>query len=349
MDEFAFQNRPILWLHPDEPHYPISIQEYLSSSNILPTANGTDNIIYEGPITSQYLNDNSSSLPPTSTLLPSSEFQESVKEGNISDVDSVPFYYHVINHDGYYYITYIYVFGYNWNYPVIFNLFPIGAHWADFEHTTHVFDEKTMELSRIYYGAHSETEGQWVKKRNIQFTGIRPSVYCAKGSHAMYSTAGYYLRFGGFANDITNPNRTKWDPTVATRLYSPDDTVNFVPETMGFLKYTGTWGNGKISGIQNKTWWATPWGDEESHKPLRSSINIETEWWILVAVILSIIAIASWLVYKKIDSDTKLKHSSQDSINIQPDNNINTRILEQESIFEDNNIPHKFNWDTTQL
>jgi len=125
----------------------------------------------------------------------------------------------------------------------------------------------------MMFAAHASEEGIWLwspeapdRPANGEIyetlNGIRPIVYPAIGSHAIYPWGpGEYVRIFGFANDIVEngKNETKgvawwceWDPKLI-RLYHPFDP-KFDAKTMGVACLTGLCGPNGVPGLLDKGW-----------------------------------------------------------------------------------------------
>lgn len=303
IDNLALIYKPIIYLHPHERHYPLNIRAYLQSANVID--NNTKALIREGPITNLLLDQEADTYSGSPTFIIRETEQNDVKRGEWATHDA-NLYYRAITIAGKIYITFIAFFGYNGDYPVFYNLFPMGSHWSDFEHITLEFDETTQTLLRAYYGAHKINEGRWVLAEDIEMKQVtpggipRPVVHVAKIGHGFYPQPGSYIRFGGFANDLCSKSEmsdlTQWDSRYLIRLFEPTEP-EYLPESHGFLKYNGTWGEGKISGPQQTPWWSAPQSQTDDAAPGRSTFDLESQDLVvgsLVAVI--VISVGIWAI-----------------------------------------------------
>lgn len=289
--QLADQFKPIVYFHPRELHFPVNVETYLASCDVLDQKDGT--IILAGPLSSTIMNTNKGSIPDGATLKVMESKEEEIKSGiAVANINSVPFYCRINQTTEFIYLTYVFVYGYNWNYPVFFNLFPTGEHWSDFEHVTMELDATTTELKRVYYGAHRQADGKWLNAADVKMTSGRVTVYSSRGSHGCYYNESFYLRVGGFANDTVG-SLTSWIADSVLLVY--DDTEpEFVATSMGFLTFNGTWGNGKVTGMQRKFFWNAPETGGQSSAPWASPINILTEWFIVAIVASIVIALSIW-------------------------------------------------------
>lgn len=289
----ADQHKPFVLLHPRESNNPIDVETYLTASELLDGEDG--NIIIPAPLNSQILDDNKNTIPDGATLRIIESKEDEIKAGTPNTaLNTVPFYCRFKETTDFIYLTYIFVYGYNWNYPVFFNWFPTGAHWSDFEHVTLELEINSLALTRVYFGAHRKVDGKWVDAADVKMTDGRVTVYSSRGSHGCYYEESFYLRAGGFANDSVG-TATPWIADTVFLVYD-DSQPEYVPSTMGFLTFDGTWGNGKITGMQRKFFWNAPETGDESEAPWTSSVNWLTEWFIVAALIAVVLGVSIWAI-----------------------------------------------------
>jgi hypothetical protein len=111
-------------------------------------------------------------------------------------------------------ITYITVFAYNGDYPVVPGLIHTGAHDGDVEHLTARVHPETGDLLAMWYNAHRSRDGQWVPAAAVPrcpATG-RPLAYIAKHGHGNYPAPGTILRHFFLGNDRCSANGPVWRP-----------------------------------------------------------------------------------------------------------------------------------------
>lgn len=84
-----------------------------------------------------------------------------------------------------------------------------GAHQSDFEHISIYVDKRTQKMTRLYFSAHGNADGQWVDADKVQlYQNKQPIVYSAYHSHAHYVEPGCVPRVFGCANDFTEDQDT---------------------------------------------------------------------------------------------------------------------------------------------
>jgi hypothetical protein len=139
---------------------------------------------------------------------------------------------------------------------------PVGQHFGDIEHITVEITKNTNQLKRVYYGAHTGTEGRWVDAKDVPFEDGKIVVYSALHSHACYPQEGSAIRFGGFGNDTMSKGR-KWEPEPV-RLYRREDP-EFNTERDGWMYFAGRIGNDGVTSISDKDYFTQ--GDSEINNP----------------------------------------------------------------------------------
>ncbi|MCA8957298.1 MAG: Vps62-related protein [Planctomycetes bacterium] len=113
-------------------------------------------------------------------------------------------------------------------------------HQGDWEHVTvHV---KDRAIIGVHFAAH---EGGTFVARNagLRFTGTRPLVYMAKGSHASYHTTGTYMA----GVDVASDGGPQWDTSVVLRSL----------DSQPWRDYAGAWG--EVGAIGTTTGPLGPW------------------------------------------------------------------------------------------
>jgi hypothetical protein len=168
------------------------------------------------------------------------------------------------------YIQYLFFYGFNGPYDVLFlkgDIIPDqDAHEGDLEHMTMELNKDTKQLERIYYSSHGTKEGFWLNPNQVEFEGTHPVAYIAHYSHAIYPKEGTYVRIRGIGNDITTQGQ-KWYPQVM-RLY-PENDKRFDPKTMGFMYFPGYYGERGVGAVASQGWFMNPAGGDigRDYKP----------------------------------------------------------------------------------
>ncbi len=113
------------------------------------------------------------------------------------------------------------------------------------------------DIKRVFGSAHGN--GMWYDKKYLKMIGVKPVMYSANESHAMYNRPKVYKRIFGFGSDVTGESK-KWEPTqfvIFNQLLSvniidingnritADPTVDFnyflVNKEIGDNKNSQTW------------------------------------------------------------------------------------------------------------
>lgn len=243
LEQLIINNSPILYLHSSEKDFPSSIDKYLNNVNVV-----IDEII-------QLVNPMQSELHRFSQQCPDirrAHMKIRTTHGKLGDSTlQAPVYAIIQDFDNLapnIYVTYIYFYPYNSSYNIL-GLAQIGEHHADIEHITIEFNRYHHPL-RYYFAAHGNAEGSWYEPHEIEYEGIRPIVYVAKGSHASYNRPGIFPRFFGTVTDKTNKGY-RWDPYCQIIWYPSEP--NFT-EDNSWLFYPGKWGDTGIRGVVDQQW-----------------------------------------------------------------------------------------------
>jgi hypothetical protein len=133
----------------------------------------------------------------------------------------------------------------------VFNI-RFGNHIGDWEHSMVRFQNGTPRA--IFFSEHSG--GQAYSYAAVEKIGRRPVIYSAKGTHAMYATAGkhpYILPFGLLQDDTDKG--PLWDPTQNMQMYNYDymadtptrdhlEPSSQTPDApVGWFYFNGHWGD----------------------------------------------------------------------------------------------------------
>ena len=247
---------PVIYFHPDEKYFPCS-SEWLMKNSTLIDYNQEPPKVYSD-VTNQVMFDVSKlynfQRKGDGELILS--FDSSLYKGEIP-IRNVPIYA-LFREDGdKIFITYIVLYAYNGEYPIL-NLVMAGMHPADIEHITVQLD-KAGTLQRVFYSAHGTKDGRWVEKEDIPLENGKIVAYVALTGHGMYPKEGIVFRFFGVANDHTARGQ-KWEPKPF-QIFKFDHP-NFNPSTMGFFAYNGRLGGPMekgntdgITGLPDKAWY----------------------------------------------------------------------------------------------
>ncbi len=164
----------------------------------------------------------------------------------------------MIDRGNYYEVNYIFNFPYNPPFNVL-KVQKTGQHYGDLEHITMFIRKpitgKINDIIKVMYGGHGRLDGRWVDFKDLPIENNKVVVYVAKGSHALYPKKGLVFRLGGVANDETS-NDYKWEPKTVIPIYN-ESNPNFKKETMGWIYFSGRFGNDGITSLGDKYWWTS--------------------------------------------------------------------------------------------
>ena len=124
-----------------------------------------------------------------------------------------------------------------------------------------------LTIEKIFLSAHGYDDGEWFKKEDkslnkIQFSGVKPILYAAKHSHALYSRPKTVIRIAGLANDKTSESTDKWDPKK----------VVIINESTKWNTYIGYLGFGNhIKTPLHQKWWKNE--SKKSNNNMRRFFN----------------------------------------------------------------------------
>ena len=248
---------PIVFFHPDEKYYPVSIDWLMKYSSLIDFETTPPQVVK--PVTNQILYDyakkyNFQRKADGDLIL---SYGPELYRGEFP-ISNVPIYVLYREVGDKIYLTYILLFAYNGEYPIL-NLMMAGYHPADIEHLTVELD-KSGNLLRAMFSAHGTQDGRWVSKDEISMEKDRIVVYSSLSGHGLYNKEGIIFRLGGMANDHTSRDGLKWIPTPS-RIYLRDDP-KFEVATMGWTTFHGRLGGPMlkgntdgITGLPDKRWY----------------------------------------------------------------------------------------------
>ena len=89
----------------------------------------------------------------------------------------------------------------------------VGSHKVDVERIILLQNPNTKEFEWVFFGAHSNPEGTWMKWQDCLFTETGAlRVFVSPSSNAMYPAPKNYHRILGFANDDCTRCKVPWIP-----------------------------------------------------------------------------------------------------------------------------------------
>lgn len=228
---------PIIYHHPDEKYYPVSI-EWLMANSALIDYTDPKNPVSVSPVTNQDIYDLSKKhnfeIKTDGSILFS--FGSDLHRGE-HPTRNIPCYVLVKEAEGKIHITYIFLYAYNGEYPIL-GLLNAGQHPADIEHLTVELTQQG-QLTRVMYSAHGTKDGRWVSAKDVPMENGRIIAYMALNGHGLYPKEGIAFRLGGLANDYLGRGAS-WDPKPQL-IFLPDHP-NFDVKTMGWVAFNGRLG-----------------------------------------------------------------------------------------------------------
>jgi len=228
---------PIIYHHPDEKYYPVSIDWLMANSALIDFSDSKTPII-NSPITNKDIYNLSKKynfeIKTDGSIL--FAFGNELHRGE-QPTRNIPCYALLRDTKDKIYITYIFLYGYNGEYPIL-GLTYAGYHPADIEHMTVELNQKG-ELIRVMYSAHGTKDGRWIKASEVPMENNKIVTYMALNGHGLYPQEGIAFRLGGLANDYLGKG-SKWEPKSQI-IFLPNDP-NFEVNTMGWVAYNGRLG-----------------------------------------------------------------------------------------------------------
>ncbi len=146
----------------------------------------------------------------------------------------------------------------------------VGFHQGDLEHISIYIDEKDEKIGpiidRVYFSAHSNAQGQWKKRPEIEYYDEKQQrivAYIARGSHAFYPTGGTQWRVFGVANDICAKGVGSEDSIVWN--VQPNQMIEADENNPLWMKYPGYMGYpDNCRTPVNSSWWKRERGTQVS-------------------------------------------------------------------------------------
>jgi hypothetical protein len=228
---------PIVYHHPDEKYYPVSIDWLMANSVLLDYTESPPFTV--SPITNQAIYDlamkHRSEIKTNGDILFS--FGKELHRGE-QPTRNVPCYALFKEVGDKLHLIYIFLYAYNGEYDIL-GLTNAGMHPADIEHMTLEFDKDHQTLLRVMYSAHGVKDGRWVPASKLPMEDGKIVGYMALNGHGLYPESGIAFRLGGVANDYLGRG-DKWVPKPEL-IFLPDDP-NFDIATMGWTAFNGRFG-----------------------------------------------------------------------------------------------------------
>lgn len=228
---------PVVCLHPKENNLPCSFDDYLAYSTLKNRATGQ---VVEEKVTPEILS-KYSKVEDRALCLDCDPSFWNQRPANVNDV---PLYVKVDDSDAeLYWLQYWMFYSYNGALDIgccctaqcCPYTIKAGAHQADFEHISLYVDKRTMRVTRLYYSAHGDADGQWFNENQISwFSNHHPLVYSAYHSHAHYTKPGCVPRIFGCANDFAADGGLFWESDNLQLLTGNDPVWQTYVGGLGF-------------------------------------------------------------------------------------------------------------------
>lgn len=251
--------RPVIFLNTSEKYFPLTIQEFLASSQLVRCNNKTVLKDY-GDITPENIASfNTEFVAPEDLMV---EIRESAHNGHDPNtLAQVPVYVHVYDHPATNSIVAQYVFLYAYNGAQRIAGMDFGAHKGDVEHVSAFIDKSTHALTHMYFAAHNTGNGRLVPRDRIKFYhgGTHPVVYSARWSHGSYEKSGRFPQGRAHTGSVVDSVSMYDDMTDDTGVHWHPNTVVVIDNTTGWNVFKGTLGGGREKGprapSQQKGWY----------------------------------------------------------------------------------------------
>jgi hypothetical protein len=227
--------KPLLHLHPEDAYRPCNVEYYLANSALY---YGDKRMSEVGEVDTENILSKTSSYPESSQL--SFKPNADCWEGFSKSVNDAPYYSVVTDCEHYWSIQYYFVYAYNGAYS-LYNIpgLDVGEHFGDMEHMTIHVDKQTQKVIDVYFAAHTDNDGLWVQKENMDMFGDRVIAYVAYHGHGLYPKPGVWYRYYGAANDYTEVGGPVWDPKQVV-LIDEKTPWNRFKGHLGFPNYGRT-------------------------------------------------------------------------------------------------------------
>lgn len=217
---------PRVWLHSEEKYFPCTPEWYIQRSSMYIEE---QQVVAKGQLTADTLPDISNRIGNQQLQYLETDVADQVGETDKVPSD-IPFLVRWKEDDSYYLPSIVFIYAYNGPYTVLGKEY--GAHNFDSENVTLQINKSTLELEWMYFSAHAEPEGTWVKGSDLEYYNGRPVVFSAKYSHASYWKAKTWWRICGLANDRTDYGQ----------LWDPQNYVLLTPNGTKWIQYQGWMG-----------------------------------------------------------------------------------------------------------
>jgi hypothetical protein len=298
----AHMYKPYVVLHPEEPDFPVDVNDYLREAKLKPNRGVTVDPRSQANLPDEHLTPRSFHrllVDPrnkngfqTHTLYLPGGMNSLVIQSSASMFSQHQPPYYVRIHATVDAVYLIYCFFYAYNGPA--RVFGSRAKWmhvrayehyADIEHITLKFASRDLKLLGVYGSQHSG--GRWYSPDDVEWKDrTHPRIYSALYSHASYVSPGYHGRFWHTVGDECKDSNRVWFPRKLVFLpgsHPPSLSLANVQEEAEEEEkgreqeeqdeqdhrwiglYRGDMGEGRVSAFASQTFWHTPEEPSEHH------------------------------------------------------------------------------------
>ena len=280
LQRLAYQYRPLLYLHTQEPYFPVDFAQYIDAAQLKRKSTGEvvhPEVPFSAAVFGQWLETQPELNSQDYTLfLPQGMNTPLIAQYRPTEAQlrQVPLY---VNHrvvppsadqpDTRVLLSYSHMYAYNGPEPVCCCL-EVGEHYADIEHVTaelRVTARGDVTYERLYTSRHNG--GVWVDAKDLLlWNGTdRPTVFSSCNGHASYTQPGNCRRFWGFAVDRCDYG-VRWDPD---RLVFRPASLAASPPDLKWAFFVGDMGDGHVIG----------WGGKYYLQDDEVNQEYGTSWW----------------------------------------------------------------------
>ena len=246
-----------IYFHTDESYYPSSFDFFIDGSTLYDKS-GSKDLFKSQPELMQKVCPNGRK----DYILKANK--DDLKYGMNDTLNQVPIYKFTRTYNGKKYIIYSLFYPYNGEYNIL-GIQETGQHWGDAEHITFELNDDNS-VSRIYFGAHGDSDGKWVLPSQVDKENDEYVAYVAYHGHGFYPKQGTYFRNYGTSNDYTNKGKsisTKTNPIIEIR--NKDVLNDEEKNKVGLAYFCGQIGEDGIDSYYRKGWFNNL--DKEENPP----------------------------------------------------------------------------------
>lgn len=276
------------YFHPDEKYFPCSFNYFVDNSKLYDKYDRN-----LGKKDSQFLS--FLSCEDRKEFVLKSENEDIIF--GFSDLNQIPIYFHEKKIDNKILVTLFLFYAFNGPYNIL-GIQNAGEHWGDIERI--VFLIENNEITNVYFGSHGDTDGRWLKFRDLEKEDDSIVIYIAKNGHGFYPKEGVFWRIYGLANDFTKKGKS----LIAKNFIKIPTYQDSTPRDrldIGLVYFCGQIGENGISSFFKKDWFDIP---ISLNPPIRINNKIYTTFLILLKIILILLFSSVFIYGSKIKNNT---------------------------------------------